>query len=61
MEFLAQKTREKTLTPSIARVLPLRDTAEGHRLLEDREVQGTIVVDTTHTSAGWLYEVQRAV
>jgi len=45
MEFLTQKTLEGRLTPSIARVLPLRDADEGHRLLEDREVQGTVILD----------------
>lgn len=47
MEFLVKATAEKKLTPSIAKVLPLSKTAEGHRLLEDREVQGTILLDTT--------------
>lgn len=47
MNFLTQETLKGKLSPSIARVLPLRDAAEGHRLLEDREVQGTIILDTT--------------
>jgi NADPH:quinone reductase len=47
MEFLVKATAEKKLTPSIAQVLPLNIAAEGHRLLEDREVQGTIILDTT--------------
>jgi NADPH2:quinone reductase len=47
MEFLVKATTEKKLTPSIAQVLPLNRAAEGHRLLEDREVQGTIILDTT--------------
>jgi NADPH:quinone reductase len=47
MEFLVKITADKKLKPSIAQVLPLSQTAEGHRLLEDREVQGTILLDTT--------------
>jgi NADPH2:quinone reductase len=47
MDFLVKATVEKKLTPSIARVLSLSDTAEGHRLLEDREIQGTILLNTT--------------
>jgi NADPH2:quinone reductase len=47
MEFLVKATADKKLKPSIAQVLPLSKTAEGHRLLEDREVQGTILLDTT--------------
>jgi NADPH2:quinone reductase len=47
MEFLVRATAEKKLKPSIAQVLPLSNTAEGHRLLEDREIQGTILLDTT--------------
>lgn len=46
MEFLVQATLGGKLLPSIARVLPLSQTAEAHRLLEDREVQGTILLDT---------------
>jgi len=48
MEFLVKATADKKLTPSIAQVLPLSQTAEGHRLLEDREIQGTIILDTTN-------------
>ena len=46
MEFLVKTTLEGKLRPSIARVLPLSQTAEAHRLLEDREIQGTILLDT---------------
>jgi NADPH2:quinone reductase len=46
MQFLVKATLEQRLRPSIARVLPLSQTAEAHRLLEDREVQGTILLDT---------------
>jgi NADPH2:quinone reductase len=47
LEFLVKATAEGKLRPSIARVLPLSETAEGHRLLEDREIQGTILLDAT--------------
>jgi NADPH2:quinone reductase len=47
MEFLVKATEDKKLKPSVAQVLPLSNTVEGHRLLEDREVQGTILLDTT--------------
>jgi NADPH:quinone reductase len=47
MQFLVKATLEERLRPSIARVLPLNQTAEAHRLLEDREIQGTILLDTT--------------
>jgi NADPH2:quinone reductase len=46
MEFLVKATLDEKLRPSIARVLPLSQTAEAHRLLEDREIQGTILLDT---------------
>ena len=48
MEFLVKATLEEKLRPSIARVVPLSQTAEAHRLLEDREIQGTILLDTTN-------------
>jgi NADPH:quinone reductase len=48
MEFLVKATLEGKLRPSIARILPLSQTAEAHRLLEDREIQGTILLDTTN-------------
>jgi NADPH:quinone reductase len=48
MEFLVKATLDEKLRPSIARVLPLSQTAEAHRLLHDREIQGTILLDTTH-------------
>jgi NADPH:quinone reductase len=46
LEFLVKATLEQKLRPSIAGVLPLSQTAEAHRLLEDREIQGTILLDT---------------
>lgn len=51
MEFLVKATLEEKLRPSIAKVLHLSQAAEAHRLLEDREVQGTILLDTTNLSA----------
>ena len=47
MDFLVKATADRKLKPSIAQILPLSKTAEGHRLLEDREVQGTVLLDTT--------------
>ncbi len=47
MEFLVKATADKKLKRSIAEVLPLSKMAEGHRPLEDREVEGTILLDTT--------------
>jgi NADPH:quinone reductase len=46
MDFLVKARADRRLKPSIAQVLPLSKTAEEHRLLEDREVQGTILLDT---------------
>ncbi len=34
------------LTPRISRVLPLADTTEAHRLLEDRQTIGQVPVST---------------
>ena len=47
LQFLVKSTAEGKLRPSIARTLPLKEAAEGHRLLEDREVFGTITLDPT--------------
>jgi NADPH:quinone reductase-like Zn-dependent oxidoreductase len=47
LEFLVKAASNGALRPSIARILPLNQTAEAHRVLEDREVQGTILLDTT--------------
>lgn len=33
------------LAPQIDRVLPLRDVAEGHRAIEDREIVGKVVIE----------------
>ncbi len=41
---LVEAVRSGTVTPVIDRVLPLAQTAEGHRLLEDREVFGKVII-----------------
>jgi NADPH2:quinone reductase len=51
LEFLVDATRTGKLRPSIARTLPLREAAEGQRLLEAREATGIITLDAT--SNGW--------
>jgi NADPH2:quinone reductase len=47
LQYLVDAAVSSTLKPVIDRILPLRDAAEAHRLLEDREVRGTILLDTT--------------
>jgi NADPH:quinone reductase len=46
LRFLVEAAAKGTLRHSIARVLPLSKAAEAHRQLEDREVQGTVLLDT---------------
>jgi len=41
---LLEAVRTKRIIPVIDRVLPLAETAEGHRLLEDREVFGKVII-----------------
>lgn len=41
---LVEAVRAKSILPVIDRVLPLAETAEGHRLLEDREVFGKVII-----------------
>lgn len=41
---LLDAVRTGRITPIIDRVLPLEETAEGHRLIEDREVFGKIII-----------------
>jgi len=41
---LLEAVRSGKINPVIDRVLPLEDTAEGHRLLEDREVFGKVII-----------------
>jgi NADPH2:quinone reductase len=45
LDFLAGGLRDGRLTPAVDRVLPLSEAAEAHRLLEERAVQGVIVLD----------------
>lgn len=47
LQYLVDETAQGKLKPVIDRVLSLNDAVEAHRLLEDREVQGTILLDTT--------------
>jgi len=47
LHFLVRAVTEGNLRPSIARVMPLGQIGEAHRLLEDREIQGAIVIDAT--------------
>lgn len=41
---LVQAVQTRAIIPVIDRVLPLAETAEGHRLLEDREVFGKVII-----------------
>jgi alcohol dehydrogenase len=41
---LVEAVRTGEIVPVIDRVLPLAETAEGHRLLEDREVFGKVII-----------------
>lgn len=41
---LLEAVRSGQINPVIDRVLPLEETAEGHRLLEDREVFGKVII-----------------
>lgn len=41
---LVDAARAGTVVPVIDRVLPLAETAEGHRLLEEREVFGKVII-----------------
>lgn len=47
LQYLVDATGRGTLKPVIDRTLPLREAVEAHRLLEDREVRGTILLNTT--------------
>jgi alcohol dehydrogenase len=44
LEALLSAVRAGRIRPVIDRVLPLAQTAEGHRLLEDREVVGKVII-----------------
>ncbi len=41
---LLDAVREGSIIPVIGAVLPLEETAEGHRLLEDREIFGKVII-----------------
>jgi NADPH2:quinone reductase len=45
LDFLAGGLRDGRLTPAVDRVLPLSEAATAHRLLEERAVQGVVVLD----------------
>ncbi|MEI9999443.1 MAG: zinc-binding dehydrogenase [Verrucomicrobiota bacterium] len=45
LEFLVAHALDGSLRAQVARVLPLSQTAEAHRLLEDRKVTGILVLD----------------
>jgi len=47
LEFLVDAVVQGKVVPSIGHVLPLHYAAEAHRVLEDREVLGTLLLDTT--------------
>lgn len=44
LENLVEAVRTQAIIPVIDKVLPLEETAEGHRLLEDREVFGKVII-----------------
>ena len=44
LEQLVEAVRTRQIIPVIDKVLPLDETAEGHRLLEDREVFGKVII-----------------
>ena len=41
---LLDAVRQGSIIPVIGAVLPLKETAEGHRLLEDREIFGKVII-----------------
>ena len=41
---LLDKVQDGSIIPVIGAVLPLKETAEGHRLLEDREIFGKVII-----------------
>jgi NADPH2:quinone reductase len=45
LRFLADGVRSGAITPRVAVVLPLSRTADAHRMLEERQAQGMIVLD----------------
>ena len=47
LAFLVRAASEGKLKPFISCTLPLHEIAEAQRLLEDREVRGTVLIDVT--------------
>lgn len=47
LQYLVDAVVQNKIAPSIASVLALRDAEEAHRILEDREAKGTVLLDTT--------------
>jgi NADPH2:quinone reductase len=47
LQYLVAAAMQGKVVPSIARILPLSEAAEAHRILEDREVRGILLLDTT--------------
>jgi len=45
LRFLADSVTSGLIKANVSSVLPLSQTAEAHRLLERREVQGGLVLD----------------
>jgi NADPH:quinone reductase len=45
LDFLARGLSDGQLTPAVDRVLPLSEAATAHKLLEERAVQGVVVLD----------------
>jgi NADPH2:quinone reductase len=45
LRFLANGVQSGTIKASVATMLPLSRTAEAHRMIEGRRVQGVIVLD----------------
>jgi NADPH:quinone reductase len=45
LEFLASELAAGRLVPMVDRVMPLRQAADAHRMLEKREVHGVLVLD----------------
>jgi NADPH2:quinone reductase len=45
MSFVAKGVSAGSIKPAVAAFLPLSQTAEGHRMLEERRAQGIVVLD----------------
>lgn len=44
LEFLVRNTLAKYLKPTIADILPLKNTGDAHRILEDRKAVGVVIL-----------------